>query len=160
MAKDSALVTCLLGRVLLDEKADRHFLELREKQGPRRFTIVIGTPEAAEIHRLVTGLGSERPLTHELMHRTLQAVGCKLVGVDVVDLRQNTFFARLRVEAPGRDEPLEIDARPSDAIALAIRARCPLRVAEKVLAAAAREEEAEREADDEADDEPDDASDD
>ncbi|MEO0650202.1 MAG: bifunctional nuclease family protein [Planctomycetota bacterium] len=130
------LVPCAMTRIVLSEDSDRQFIYVSELEGQRSFPIVIGSPEAREIARVVRGDKQRRPLTHELLHKSLLAVGARLTSVDIVRLERETFFARMRVETSA-GEQREIDARPSDAIAVALRARCPLRVARHVLDAAA-----------------------
>lgn len=130
------MVDVNLSRVVLYDGADRQYIYLREAEGERSFPIVIGTSEAQEIARLIRADSSKRPLTHELLYRTVKAVGSEVVGVDIVRLELDTFYAALRVRPDGQ-ETVEIDARPSDAIAIALRARCPLRVARAVIDAAA-----------------------
>lgn len=102
---------------------------------------MIGTSEANEIHRVLTDEPLPRPLTHQLALASIEALGSKLARVDVVDLRNNTFFARLVLNGvePGVTE-VHIDARPSDALALALRAGAPIRVAESVLEQARTDE--------------------
>ncbi|MHC4262118.1 MAG: bifunctional nuclease family protein [Planctomycetota bacterium] len=123
-------------RIVVSEDSDRQFIYLSELEGDRSFPIVIGSHEAHEIARVVKGLRHRRPLTHELLHKSLVAAGATLSSVDIVRLERETFFARLRIETEGGEER-DVDARPSDAIAVALRARCPLRVAQAVLDAAA-----------------------
>jgi bifunctional DNase/RNase len=131
-------VDVMMSRIVLTEESDRQYIYLRELEGQRAFPIVIGNHEAHEIARVVKGLRHRRPLTHELLHRSLAALGASLIGVDIVRLERDTFFARLRLRRS--DGALaDVDSRPSDAIALALRARCPLRVARAVLDAAAVE---------------------
>jgi bifunctional DNase/RNase len=123
-----------LARVVLRDGADQQWIFLQEVAGERGFPIVIGNSEASEIHRVLANEPLTRPLTHQLALAAVEALGSKLVRVDVVDLRNNTFFARLvlaGVEAGVRE--VHVDARPSDALALALRAGAPLRVAESVL---------------------------
>ena len=130
------LVPCAMTRVVLNEDSDRQFIYLSEMSGERSFPIVIGSHEAHEIARVVKGLRHRRPLTHELLHNSLEAAGATLTSVDIVRLERETFFARLRLETEA-GESRDVDARPSDAIAVALRARCPLRVSRAVLDAAA-----------------------
>lgn len=130
-----------LERVVLYDGADRQHVVLREKAGSRSFPIVIGSFEAGEIQRVVTGMESERPLTHRLLVDAVRSLGARLVAVDIVALARGTFYARLNLrDAQGRE--LEVDARPSDAIALAMRTACPIRAAEAVLSNAAPDPEA------------------
>jgi bifunctional DNase/RNase len=132
------LIELLLVRLVHFEGGDRQHIFLREREAPgRSFPIVIGNFEAGEIQRIVSGQDPERPLTHRLLHQAIQAVGARLEAVDIVDLAQSTFYARLSLRPPGGGPPAHVDARPSDAIALALRARCPIRVARHVLEQAA-----------------------
>lgn len=127
-----SMVEMELGRIVIREGSEQQFIYLREVQGARGFPIVIGTAEACEIRRVVQQIESERPLTHQLAFEAIRALGGRLRRVEIVDLRHNTFFARLVLD--GRDGEVLVDARPSDALALALRARCPVRVAEHILA--------------------------
>lgn len=129
------MVEIELGRLVLRDHslAAPQYIYLREIDGERSFPIVIGFPEATEIQRVVTGLATERPMTHQLLHDAIQALGARLASVDIVDVRQNTFFAHIVLENEAGQVVATLDARPSDSIALAMRARCPLRVSEAVL---------------------------
>src|SRR5262245_306218 len=125
------MIEVALSRIVIRDSTDRQYIFLSEVGGARSFPIVIGNNEAGEIHRVVHGLESKRPMTHQLTYAAIEALGGRIEGVDIVDLRDNTFYAQIRLA--GADEPALIDARPSDAIALALRARCKIRVAEDVL---------------------------
>lgn len=126
------MIEVALSRIVIRDGTDRQYIFLSEIGGARGFPIVIGNNEAGEIHRVVHGLESKRPMTHQLTYDAIEALGAHLTGVDIVDLKDNTFYAQLRLQAGGA-EPALVDARPSDAIALALRARCKIRVAEDVL---------------------------
>ncbi len=127
------MVEMLLGRIVMREDSAQQFIYLTERGGARGFPIVIGAVEAAEIHRVVTAAESPRPLTHQLAHAIAAALHAEIIRCDIVDLRQNTFFAQLVLKRRGSDELSVVDARPSDAIALALRAKATIRVAESVL---------------------------
>ena len=134
------LIECSLGRLVLVEGQDRQYIFLTEKEGAQRaFPIVIGTNEAHEIHRVLHGDETPRPLTHQLTFDLLQALATRLTHVDIVALRRNTFFAQITLQNEDGDTVAVVDARPSDAIALALRARCGIRVAEAVLTQAMSE---------------------
>ena len=122
-----------LGRIVIREGADQQYIFLKERSGQRGFPIVIGTSEAHEIRRVVTGLQTERPLTHQLAYDAIRALGSDLRRVDIVALKNNTFYAQIVLQNKKGDLKAVVDARPSDAVALALRAKCPLRVAEEVL---------------------------
>jgi hypothetical protein len=130
---ENAMVSCALGRVVLQDGADRQLIYLVEKEGDRGFPIVIGSSEAHEIYRVLHGRDPDRPLTHKLAYDLIEALGATVKHVDVVALKNNTFYAQIALQNEGGDVLAVVDARPSDAIALAIRARCPIRVAEDVL---------------------------
>ncbi len=130
---EQPMVEVVLGRIVIRENSDRQYIFLLERGGKRGFPIVIGSAEAAEIQRVVAGIDCERPLTHQLAYSIVEGLGASIRRCDIVDLRQNTFFAQLVLQTPRGDTTLVLDARPSDAIALALRAGCPLRVAESVL---------------------------
>ena len=127
------MVEMLLGRIVMREDSAQQFIFLTERGGARGFPIVIGAAEAAEIHRVVTSAESPRPLTHQLAHSILQSLDATIVRCDIVDLRQNTFFAQIVLRRKDSNEVAIVDARPSDAIALALRAKATIRVAESVL---------------------------
>ena len=136
----NSMVNCTVGRVVLQDGADRQMIYLEEIDGERGFPIVIGSSEAHEIYRVLHARDPERPLTHKLAFDLIEALGAMVKHVDVIDLRQNTFYAQIALQNAGGDVLAVVDARPSDAIALAIRARCPIRVAEDVRGQASPEE--------------------
>lgn len=124
-----------LRSIHINDTSDRQFVTLAEKDGSRALTIVIGYTEVQAIDRLVKGARPPRPLTHELMVTLLEAAGARLERVDVTELREGTFYALLRlVRADG--SVAEVDARPSDALALAVATAAPIHVAEAVIEAA------------------------
>ena len=131
--QEQNMVEVVLGRIVIRDDSDRQYIFLSEKDGKRGFPIVIGTSEAHEIQRVVSGTESERPLTHQLAFSMVEGLGASIKRCDVVDLRKNTFFAQLVLQSTAGDTTTVIDARPSDAIALALRAKCTIRVAESIL---------------------------
>jgi bifunctional DNase/RNase len=132
---EAKMIEVALSRIVIRDGTDRQYIFLSEVGGARGFPIVIGNNEAGEIHRVVHGLDSKRPMTHQLAYEAIEALGGRIAGVDIVDLKENTFYAQLRLQS-GDAPPSLVDARPSDAIALALRARCTIRVSEDVLARA------------------------
>jgi bifunctional DNase/RNase len=130
---EQPMVEMVLGRIVIHEGSDRQYIFLQERAGKRGFPIVIGSTEAAEIKRVVARIEVERPLTHQLAYSIIEACGARIRRCDIVDLRQNTFFAQLVLQSDAGERTVVLDARPSDAIALALRAGCKLRVAESVL---------------------------
>ena len=120
-----------LARVIISETTDHQVIVLREKGGDRSFPIIIGIFEAVSIDRKLKEIEIPRPLTHDLLADVIREMGGELTRVVVNDLRDSTFFARLHIDMGGRE--VEVDARPSDAIALAVRVGCPLYAEEKVI---------------------------
>jgi bifunctional DNase/RNase len=132
--KDGAkMIDVALSRIVIREGSEQQYIFLQEAGGGRGFPIVIGTVEACEIRRVVAGLQTPRPLTHQLAFETIRALESELKHVDIVDLRENTFFAQLVLHKKEGAMTAVVDARPSDAVALALRANCPIRVAQSVL---------------------------
>jgi bifunctional DNase/RNase len=143
-----------LSRILIQELKDYQVIELREvspvqaendtdpegtKVGAvsqvehgRSFPIVIGLPEAQAIERRLKGIQIKRPQTHDLLANTINALGGKLESITINDLAESTFFAQLNVRGPD-GKKINIDCRPSDAIALGIAGGVPIFVEEHVL---------------------------
>ncbi|HDZ20036.1 hypothetical protein LCGC14_0095660 [marine sediment metagenome] len=120
-----------LARILITEYGDQQMIFLREIGGERAFPILIGINEALAIDRRLKGQTPPRPMTHDLLANVIDQMGGHIERVVINDLRQHTFIATLYVHQNGRT--LEIDARPSDAIALGVALKTPIFVAEKVL---------------------------
>ncbi len=121
-----------LSRILITETRDYQLIELREVDGERRLPIVIGMFEAAAIERRLKGIDIRRPQTHDLLAHTIEAMGGRLDRIVINDLQDDTFFARLVIARDDADS-VEVDSRPSDAIALGIANSVPIYVEEHVL---------------------------
>jgi bifunctional DNase/RNase len=122
-----------LSRIIISEINDQQIIYLKEVDGDRQFPILIGIFEATSIDRRVKNYPSPRPLTHDLLVNAVEQLGAELDSVVINDLREHTYFAQLRVRQDG--EIIEIDSRPSDAIAVAVTCDPPLPiyVSEEVL---------------------------
>jgi bifunctional DNase/RNase len=120
-----------LKRIIISEVHDQQVIMLKEVEGERNFPIVIGIFEATSIDRRVRGQPSPRPLTHDLVASVIDTLGGELRDIFISDLREHTYYAKLRIRMNG--ELVEVDSRPSDAIALAVTAKVPIYVAEDVL---------------------------
>jgi uncharacterized protein len=127
-----------LKRIIINEVHDQQIIMLREVEGERSFPIVIGIFEATSIDRRVKGMPSPRPLTHDLVAAVIDQMGGELQDIYICELKEHTYFAKLRIRKDG--ELVEIDSRPSDAIALAVTAQVPIYVAEDVLGEATDEQ--------------------
>ncbi len=120
-----------LKRIIINEVQEQQVIMLREVEGERSFPIVIGIFEATSIDRRVKRIPSPRPLTHDLLNNVIEEMGGEIQDIVISELREHTYFAKLRVRYEG--ELIEVDCRPSDAIAVAVTARVPIYVAEDVL---------------------------
>ena len=124
-----------LARIIISELTDNQVIYLREADGTREFPILIGIFEATNIDRRVKeGYEPPRPLTHDLVVSIADALGAGVDRVVISDLEENTYFAKLVLRRENGDE-IEIDARPSDAIAVAVTFSPPrpILVSEHVL---------------------------
>ncbi len=104
---------------------------LKEKEGSRHLTIIIGPFEAKAISMALNGEVFSRPLTHDLLHEVIKTLGATVEKVIVNDLIDGTYYARIILNHEGR--MYSIDARPSDSIALALRANAPVFVSSHVM---------------------------
>lgn len=122
-------------RVLSIARTDQgreHVLLLKEEDGPRVLPMVIGLCEAMSIAIGVEGNTTSRPMSHDLLHAVIRRLGGELVRVAIHDVRDEAFIGQLEVRTP--NGIIEIDCRPSDAVALAVRADVPIVASEDVLA--------------------------
>lgn len=124
-------VTMELARIIINEMQDRQIIVLKELDGERSFPIVIGSSEASAIDRRLKGIPAARPLTHDLMANVIDSLGGTLEAIEINDLQEHTFFARLHIRRGG--VLMTIDSRPSDAIALGVATNVKILVAEHVL---------------------------
>lgn len=125
-------VPVAVNRIRIDERRGEQVIVLKEKEGDRLLPIIIGISEVTAIKMKLSGVEPPRPLTHDLLIQSIDQLGGELLRVLIVRLELNTFYASLIVRNE-HGEDLEIDARPSDSIALALRADAPIFVAEEVL---------------------------
>ena len=121
----------ILGLSTSPASGGAYALILKEIKGSRRLPIIIGAFEAQSIALEIEGIKPPRPLTHDLIKNILESLGAELNEITISELREGTFFATLSFDGQ------EIDSRPSDAIALAVRFGVPIFVAEKVMKEAA-----------------------
>lgn len=115
--------------------SNRHVVILKDNEGDRYLPIWIGAWEASAIAMRLQGLAAERPLTHDLFAAALDRLGVRVERVVISELTDETYHARIHLERDGVQ--VEVDARPSDALALAVRAEVQIFAADEVLAQAA-----------------------
>ena len=120
-----------LSRIIINETSDQQIIVLKECRGPRSFPIVIGVVEVFAIDRRLKGIKAPRPMTHDLLGNVIEGLGAKVEKIVVNDLRHHTFYANITISTNGRI--VEIDSRPSDAIALGVATNAPIYVAEHVF---------------------------
>jgi len=120
-----------LSRIIIDEQSDQQVIVIRERNGTRSFPIVIGIVEILAIDRRLKGITPPRPMTHDLLGDVIEGLGAKIERIVINDLRHHTFYARIHLSLNGKS--VEIDSRPSDAIALGAARQVPIYVAEHVF---------------------------
>jgi bifunctional DNase/RNase len=134
------IVEARVNGLILENKTQQNIVILREVEGERILPIWIGPGEAQAIRRILAEDPFPRPLTHDLCYLIVEGLKAKIARVVIGDLRENTFYASVLVERDS--EVISIDARPSDSIALALRARAPIFVNDKLLQPPPKAEEA------------------
>jgi len=125
------MIAVRIDRVTFDTTTNRFVVILKDDVQNRWLPIVVGSTEAQAIALQLEKISPPRPLTHDLMKNLLETISVKVDQIIVSDLRENTYYAILRIELDGTK--YEIDARPSDAIALALRMQSPIFVNESVM---------------------------
>jgi len=128
----NGLVQMEVSKIRIDERRGEQVIVLKEKGGTRFLPIIIGISEVTAIKMQISGIQPPRPLTHDLLRSTLAVLGATLQRIVITKLEMNTFFATLVLQAKDGSRQ-EVDARPSDSIAIALRAEAPIFVAEDVL---------------------------
>lgn len=120
-----------LATIVISETRDHQLIVLRERNGLRRLPIVIGLTEALAIDRRVKGVHLSRPMTHDLLANVIEQLSAELEKIVINDLQDSTFYAKLIVRQ--QDRIIEVDSRPSDAIALGVASEAPIYVEDHVL---------------------------
>ena len=117
--------------LMVDPVTNIPIVLLHDGAGERVLPIWVGIPEANAIALQIENISTERPMTHDLLRNVIEHLGAEVRRVLVCDLNEGTFFALIHLETAAG--PVAIDARPSDAIALALRTKAPIFVEERVL---------------------------
>jgi len=128
----NGLVQMEVSKIRIDERRGEQVIVLKERGGNRFLPIIIGISEVTAIKMKISGIDPPRPLTHDLLRSTIVQLGARLEKIVITKLEYNTFFAKLILRTKDGEQQ-EIDARPSDSIAIALRAEAPIFVAEEVL---------------------------
>lgn len=130
--EDNGLVEMEISKIRIDERRGEQVVVLKERHGHRFLPIIIGISEVTAIKMKISGIQPPRPLTHDLFKDTIAQLGATLKRIVITKLEFNTFFASLILETKD-GQRREVDARPSDSIAVALRADAPIFVSEDVL---------------------------
>ncbi len=125
------LIRVEVSAVALDRDRGAPIVFLREKEGNRVLPIWIGPFEAVSIALELEGVKLQRPITHDLMKLILDGLDTRVLRVEINELKNNTYYARIYLQKD--DHILEVDARPSDSIALALRTNAPIYIKEEVM---------------------------
>ena len=133
------MVEVVVSRLGLDSTTNTYVVILQEKGGARVLPIWIGQPEAEAIVLQMNNVKRERPLTHDLCKSLILGLGGTLRRVQITKVQQRTYFAELHLAGPGG--AVQVDARPSDSIAIALRLQAPIFALESLLRSEVEEEE-------------------
>ena len=125
------MIEVTVAQLGVDRATNSPVVILRERDGARVLPIWIGPAEASAIAMELQGVKFQRPLTHDLLNNVITSLGARVESVVVNDLSNDTFFARIILDVNGQS--MEIDSRPSDALALAVRVKVPIFADEAVL---------------------------
>ena len=118
-------------KLMVDPITNLPIILLRDRDGQRVLPIWVGASEANAIALQIENITTPRPMTHDLLRNVIHDLKAEIRKVVVSDLKDNTFYALIHLEVNG--EALAVDPRPSDAIALALRARAPIFVEDRVI---------------------------
>jgi bifunctional DNase/RNase len=129
----SGFVKMTVGGLTLDPVTKTPIVVLKDDADSINLPIWIGLLEATSMATELEGVKMARPMTHDLLRNVLQKLGATIDAVEVTELKENTFYAVIRLTLAG--DQIAIDSRPSDAISLALRTQCPIYVARQVLEA-------------------------
>ena len=119
--------------IVADPFTDMPVVILNDEDGEKSLPLWVGFEEASAIAMEIKKTPRPRPLTHDLLKNIIAATGYEVSEIQITELRENTFYARLRIKKDG--EELLVDSRPSDAIAIALRTGCRIMVDEEVIKA-------------------------
>lgn len=120
--------------IALDTRSGSPIVVLNDLENRRALPIWIGSAEASSIIRKIENIPSTRPMTHDLFLSFSESTGYEITKIEINDVDEQTYFSTIYLYNPNLDKEAQIDARPSDAIAIAIRAEVPIYVTEAVLA--------------------------
>ena len=127
----SSMIEMNIKGLMVDPITNMPIIILRDSEGQKVLPIWVGVFEANAIALQIENIQTPRPMTHDLLRNIIQDLQARVDKIVVCDLKENTFYALIHLQTPAG--PVAIDARPSDAIALALRTRSPILVEESVI---------------------------
>jgi uncharacterized protein len=130
---DPAFATVEVAGVAMDPRTGSPVVLLRDPTSERVVPIWIGVPEAEAIARALDGIDMPRPMTHDLLASTVRRLGARVEEVVIREQREGTYYGVIRLANGARGDRVELDSRPSDGVALALRTGAPIRVARTLL---------------------------
>jgi uncharacterized protein len=125
-------ILMVVGGLTLDPTTKMPIVVLKDADNKLNLPIWIGPLEAASMATELEGIKPQRPMTHDLLRNVMGELGGSIIGIEITDLKENTYYARIYLKT-GEGKETDIDSRPSDAISLALRTKAPIYVAKKVL---------------------------
>lgn len=125
------MVEMKVSGIVLDPQSKSPILVLRDLEDRKALLIWIGPPEANAIMLVLENIKLSRPSTHDLMIETLKSLKSQLKSITIYDMKDSTYYAYLNIYSNGKI--IDVDARPSDAVALALRSKAPIYVSEQVM---------------------------
>jgi len=125
-------ILMVVGGLTLDPNTKMPIVVLKDPDNKLNLPIWIGPLEAASMATEIEGIKPQRPMTHDLLRNVLGELGASIEAVEITELRDNTYYARIEVRTR-EGAALQIDSRPSDAISVALRTKSPIYVAKQVL---------------------------
>ena len=120
-----------LSRIIINETSDQQIIVLKDRNGDRSFPIVIGIVEIFAIDRRLKGIAPPRPMTHDLLDGIIKSLGAKVEKIVITDLKKDIFYAKIHLSV--NEQLVEVDSRPSDAIALSVVSKAPIYVDQEVF---------------------------
>ena len=134
MSTKADCIEMSVGGLTLDPVTKTPIVILKDTENKLNLPIWIGLLEATAMATEIEGIAMARPMTHDLLKTLLTEVGCSVQSIEITELKENTYYAAINLTLAGGRQ-LMLDSRPSAAIALALRAKCPIYVAKAVLEA-------------------------
>ena len=126
------MLEAYLAKLIINEKSEQQIMILKEKEGNRILPVIISIFEAVSIDRALRKIEIPRPLTHDLLYSVIIHLQAAIEFIEITSLKGGTYFGNLHLKN-STGIKIVVDCRPSDAVAIAVRAKCPIMIQEDVL---------------------------